>query len=45
MKLEQTIYCQRFSLKITNKSCNKEIKYCKLMRKKNKGKHIMRNDH
>ena len=40
-----TIYCERFSFKITNKSCNKELKYCKFTRKINKAKHVMKKDH
>ena len=44
-KTEKTIYCKRFSVKITNKSCNKGLKYCIFTTKKNKGKHLMKKDH
>ena len=37
---EQIIYCERFSLKITNTSCNKELKNCKF-----RGKEIKENTH
>ena len=42
MKQQQKNYCERFSLKITNKSCNNGLKYCKFTRTKNKGKHVMK---
>ena len=35
-------YCKRFSLKITNKSCNNRLKYCKFTRKIIKGKHVVK---
>ena len=44
-KQEGTIYSERFSLRITNNPCNKGLKYCKFTRKRNKAKHVMKNDH
>ena len=38
----RTIYCERFSLKIANKTCNKGLKYGKLTRKRNKANHVIK---
>ena len=42
---EQTIYCERFSLEVASKSCNKGLKYCKFTKTRNKRKHVMKKDH
>ena len=42
---EQAIYCEKFSLKIASKSCNKGLKYCKFTRKRNRTKHVVKEDH
>ena len=34
-----------FLIKIRNKSCNKGVKYCKFIRKRNKAKHLKKQDH
>ena len=34
IKQEGTTSCEQFSLKITNESCYKGLKYCKFMQKK-----------
>ena len=38
----KVFYCKRFSLKIANKSDNKELKDCKFVRKRNIAKHVMK---
>ena len=44
---EWTIHSERFSLKTSNKSFCKELKYCKFIWKSNKAKHriLMKKDH
>ena len=42
IKQEQAIYCERFSLNISNKPCNKGLKYCKFERKRNRAKDIIK---
>ena len=40
IKQEGTSSCERFSLKIANKSCYERLKYCKFTKERKKTKHV-----